>query len=103
MRQELKKIKEEILAELKKVENIDELDNLEVKFLGRRGQLTLLLKGIANLSPEEKKVIGRLANAAKEEIEKVLQEKKLFIKAKKFKNIAQEEWIDLTMPGEKFS
>ncbi|MFH0820062.1 MAG: phenylalanine--tRNA ligase subunit alpha [bacterium] len=103
MRQELKKIKEEILAQLKKVENIDELDNLEVKFLGRRGQLTLLLKGIANLSPEEKKVIGRLANAAKEEIEKALQEKKLFIKAKKFKNIAQEEWIDLTMPGEKFS
>lgn len=103
MRQELKKIKEEILAELKPVENIDELDNLEVKFLGRRGQLTLLLKGIANLSPEEKKVVGRLANAAKEEIEKALQEKKLFIKAKKFKNIAQEEWIDLTLPGEKFS
>lgn len=103
MRQELEKIKKEILSGLEKVENLDELNKLEIKFLGRRCQLTSLFKGIANLSPEEKKAVGRLANAAKEEIGKALQEKKTVIKAEKFKNIDQEEWIDLTMPGEKFS
>lgn len=103
MQEELKNLKEKILTETKKIKTLDDLKDLEIKYLGRRGQLTVFLKSIARLTDEEKKVVGKSANLIKKEIEEALRIKKFEIKAEKFKDITRNEWIDLTLPGERFS
>ncbi|MCK5211895.1 phenylalanine--tRNA ligase subunit alpha [Candidatus Parcubacteria bacterium] len=96
MKDEIIKIKEEILAELKKVKESEALGNLETKYLGRKGKLTVLLKQIAGLSDEEKKEIGRLANQTKKEMISKFKEIKSVISGK-----GEDTFVDVTLPGEK--
>lgn len=74
------------------------LRDLEIKYLGRKGELTNILRRIAGLSEEEKKTIGKLANEIKNEIE---------IKLIEIRNIIEggtkQEFIDVTLPGEKIN
>ncbi len=99
MKDKLKKIKELAVENLKSVNDLKTLDDLRVKFLGKKGELTQILKGMGSLSKEERPVIGQLANEVREEIEAKLEEtrKGLFSKAQEIKLKA--ETIDVTMPG----
>ena len=69
MQEELKKIKDKILAEIKDVQIETEFQKLEKKYLGRKGELTRLLKGVKDLAEEQRPVIGKLANEVKTELE----------------------------------
>jgi len=99
LEQKILNIKTQALEEIKKVLNEKELFNLRVKYLGRKSEFNNILKGLKNLSPEEKRKIGPLANAVKKEIEGELKSAEKIIKSKKFDH--QAEKIDITVPGNK--
>ena len=66
--QDAKKLQQEALAEIAKASTIEELENIRIAFLGRKGKLTEILKSLAHLSPAEKPKIGQLVNLIKRDI-----------------------------------
>ena len=81
--------------------NLKELDNVRVKFLGKKGEITSLLRGMSQLSAEDRPRIGKIVNEARAEIEKPLAEKNSELKAKEMQNKLAAEKIDVTLPGRK--
>jgi len=94
MEEKLKELKQQILAGLGKVNSADARRGLEIKYLGRKGELTKILRAVADLSATEKKTLGKLANDIKKEI----QEKFAEVKAALEKG-AKESFVDATLPG----
>lgn len=99
MREELAKIKEITKKAVGVCEEIKQLDELRVKVLGKKGELTSILKQMGKLSAEERPVIGQLANEVREEIEELLSNKLVELKAKQLEQQLKYEKIDVTMPG----
>lgn len=99
MQAQLNKILEEAKAQLQAAETLAQTDEIRVKVLGKKGQLTEILRGMGKLSPEERKETGQIANKVRAEIEKLLEEK--FEAVKKAAKEAQFklEKIDVTEPG----
>ncbi len=97
MQNKLLQLKNKILDELEKVKDSQGLADLELRYLGRRGELTQILRGIANLSDEDKRKIGKLANEIKVELRAKIQEIKDVIIEKS----ESDKSIDVTLPGEK--
>lgn len=93
----IQKIKSEILKELKTIKESQALADLEQKYLGRKGELTHFLRGLSNLSVEEKKTIGKLANDIKNEILEKISEIKAVIDGQP----ESKEAPDMTLPGTK--
>lgn len=79
-------------------QSLEELEQIRIQFLGKRGKFTLLLKEVTRLSPDEKPTFGRLANEVKLALEKSLEEKISQLKAG---GELDKEWIDSTIPGKK--
>ena len=102
MKEQLLKLKEAALEEIKAVSAIDELDSIKVKYSGKKGELTKLLKGMGKLSAEERPVMGKVANEVRELIETKINEKRTALKKIEQEAKLQSEVIDVTMPG-KFS
>jgi phenylalanyl-tRNA synthetase alpha chain len=97
MKTQLEKLKQEIIDNLNKVKSSDAFRDLEIKYLGRKGELTKILRGISELSAEEKKTLGKLANEVKLElVEKFKQAKNIIEGSSKNK-----KFIDISLPGEK--
>jgi phenylalanyl-tRNA synthetase alpha chain len=96
MKEKIEKLKNEILGSLAKVKEEKVLKDLEIKYLGRKGELTNILRGLKDLSEKEKKEVGQLANEIKKEIEDKFFEAKKFILG----NLKQ-AGADITLPGEK--
>ena len=99
MRETLEKIKAEAMAALESPSA--QIEELRIKYLGKKGELTAVLRGMGKLSAEERPVIGQLANDVRAEIEKkieeITQEKKAREKAEKL----DAEKLDVTIPGDK--
>ena len=100
MKEQLELIKQNALAALDAAQTPAALDELRVKWLGKKGELTAVLKMMGKLSPEERPVMGQLANAVRAEIEAKLEERKTAIDAAVLENKLAEEAIDVTIPGE---
>ena len=96
MKEKIEKLKNEILGSLAKVKEEKVLKDLEIKYLGRKGELTKILRSLKDLSEKEKKEIGQLANEIKKEIEDKFTEMKKIILGS-----AEKEQTDITLPGEK--
>ena len=99
MKEQLLKLKEAALEEIKAVSAIDELDSIKVKYSGKKGELTKLLKGMGKLSAEERPVMGKVANEVRELIETKINEKRTALKKIEQEAKLQSEVIDVTMPG----
>ena len=67
MKEQISKIKETSVEEIKKAEDLKELNDIRVKYLGKKGELTAVLRGMGGLSPEERPVIGSLVNEVRDE------------------------------------
>lgn len=94
MREDLNKIKQEILDELEKVKESEALKELEIKYLGRKGEFNRILSGLAALTGEEKRMVGMLANEIKKEITDKVGQVKNLLKAAG----AEAGFIDPTLP-----
>ena len=100
MKQQLEKIRQETLAALDAAADAQELEGLRVKYLGKKGELTAVLKMMGKLSPEERPVMGQVANAVRAEIEEKLELAKSAVAAKAMEAKLAAEDIDVTIPGE---
>jgi phenylalanyl-tRNA synthetase alpha chain len=75
VRDELKKIKEAAVQALEEAASMDYLNEQRVRFLGKKGELTTILKGMGKLSDEERPLMGQLANEVRDEINNLLDTK----------------------------
>lgn len=99
MKEKLQSIREEALQLVNEARDLEALNQLRVRFLGKKGEITAFLKGLAGLSPEERPVVGALTNELKNEIEALIEERMTVLeKDAKFARI-KEETIDITLPG----
>ena len=99
MQTKLNEILEEAKSQLEKAVDQAQLEEIRVKFLGKKGDLTQILRGMGSLSPEERKETGQKANSIRSQIEEMLEEK--FEAAKRAAKEAQFvlEKVDVTEPG----
>ena len=101
MKKQLEVIKTSVEAALGKAEGLQALEDIRIKYMGKKGELTAVLKGMGKLSPEERPVIGALANEIRQKLEKEIEEKKAAIEAKLESEKLKKEVIDITMPGKR--
>lgn len=91
----LEKIKEEILKNLKEIKDSTSLRDLEIKYMGRKGELTEVLRKLNEMTVEERKTIGKLANDLKVEMAERFRQAADALEGEK-----RHEFIDVTLPGE---
>lgn len=101
MQEKLIAIKENAFNELTNVNASSELEEIRVKYLGKKGELTTILRGMGSLSQEERPIVGKLVNVVKKEVEDKIEEISIGIKeAEKNAKLASEV-IDISLPGKK--
>ena len=101
MKAELEAIAKRALEELKGAQDLKVLDAVRVKYLGKKGELTAILKQMGKLSAEERPVIGQLANQVRADIEQMLEQTKTDLEAKALDLRLAGETLDVTLPGQK--
>ena len=101
MQEKLLAIKEAAFNEISTAENSTTLEEIRVKYLGKKGELTTILRGMGSLTPKERPVVGKLVNEAKNEVEAKLEEAVTKIKEKEKNAKLASEVIDISLPGKK--
>ena len=99
MKEQLERIEALAKQEMESCTDIKALDDLRVKYLGKKGELTAILKQMGMLSAEERPVIGQLANQVRADIEEALSTKLAALKANAQAEQLKSETIDITLPG----
>ena len=99
MEQELKALRETALQELAEVAGKEALNELKVKYLGKKGLLTGVLRGLGALSPEERPRAGQIVNEVRNEIEQIITDKLDAMKQAEVARKLASETIDITLPG----
>ena len=103
MKQQLELIRQQALDSLEAAQTPAELEELRVKWLGKKGELTAVLKMMGKLSAEERPIMGQMANSVRAEIEAKLDTRKADINAAVLEQKLAAEAIDVTIPGETVS
>lgn len=101
MKEEIAKIKENSLKEISESKDLKTLGDLKVKYLGKKGELTQVLKQMGKLSPEERPIIGSLVNQVRDELNKLVEEKEEELKKIALEEKLKTEEIDITLPSQK--
>lgn len=99
MKEKLELIKNNALEQIEKVVSKEELEEIRIKFLGKKGELTQILRGMGGLSKEERPLVGKIANEVREAIEEVLDKAVESVKNKEKEERLKNEVIDISMPG----
>ena len=99
MEQELQRIKEVALAAIKSANDAQALQDVRVKYLGKKGEVTALLKGLGKLSPEERPKMGALVNEVRQALEAELDALKASMETAALNARLEEEKIYITLPG----
>lgn len=101
MEEKINQIKEKAEKEISSISDIHDLNEVRVKILGKKGELTEILRGMGSLSPEERPVIGSLVNKVRDEIEGLISLKETELKNKELQEKLESEKIDVTLPAKK--
>ena len=101
MKEKLENIRNNAKERLEKIKNLQELNDLKVKMLGKKGELTEILRGMKDLSQEERPVIGNLVNKVRDEIDTAIKVAEENIKERELNKKLEEEKVDVTLPGSK--
>ena len=101
MQEKLKAIESEALEQLNLAKSLAEVDNIRVKYLGKKGLLTDILKGMKDVSPEERPIVGQIVNKVKDRITEELDKAMEAMKVKEHEAKLASEFIDITLPGRK--
>lgn len=101
MEEKIEQIKIRSIEEIKDSKDLKNLEELRVKYLGKKGELTAVLRGMKDLSAEERPIIGNLVNEVKAQIENLIQEKESIFKKEELNKKLDSEKIDITLPGSK--
>ena len=103
MKEQLEQIKLQAMADLENAATPAALEELRVKLLGKKGELTAVLKQMGKLSPEERPIMGQVANSVRSAIEQKLEQRKAEIDAAVLEAKLAAEAIDVTIPGNPIS
>ena len=98
MQQDIEKIEKDCIVQIKQVNSPEELENIRINYLGKKGVLTCLLSNLKNLSLEEKKLAGSQLNKLKTLINQKIQDKKEILELELLNKKLEQERIDLTLP-----
>lgn len=101
MKEQLSNIRQKAQEEIKSAADIKTVDDLKVRLLGKKGELTAILKQMGKLSAEERPVIGQLANEVRQCIENDIARKKEQLKSLETERRLKKEALDVTLPGKK--
>ncbi|HIC99923.1 MAG TPA: phenylalanine--tRNA ligase subunit alpha [Piscirickettsiaceae bacterium] len=99
MQETLSKLVEEARDALSKIESLADLDQLRVRFLGKKGAFTALMKQLGNMSPEQRPKAGQVINEAKQTVQALINEKKAALEAAALAAKLAAEAVDVTLPG----
>lgn len=97
-----KSVKEETdaaTAALNASETVDEVEKLRVKYLGKKGTISLVMRSVGKLPAEDRPVLGTIVNKSKEELSNLIEQRKEAIEDRLLEEQEEREWIDVTMPG----
>ena len=103
MKDKLQAIREEALKQIRESNRLDKLNEVRVSFLGKKGELTAVLKGMKNVDPKERPFIGQMVNETREAIEEFLEETKKKLEEKAREEKMKQEVIDVTLPAKKIN
>ena len=101
MKERLEAIRERALAQINETDSLDKLNDIRVAFLGKKGELTEVLKGMKEVAPEERPKVGQIVNETRQAIEEVLDKAKTELAAKKRELQLKSEVIDVTLPSKR--
>ena len=101
MKEKIATIKANSIKEISSCENLKELSDLKVKYLGKKGELTAILRGMGALQPEERPIIGELVNQVRDELELNIQKREKELKRREMEKRLESENIDVTEPSKK--
>ncbi len=101
MRDKLENIKNQAKQKIEEVKDLQALNDVRAKILGKKGELTEILRGMKELSAEERPVIGSLVNNVRNEIEETIKKAEELLKQKELERKLEEEKIDITLPSSK--
>ena len=101
MKEKLQSIKEEALKAIEQADLPEKLNDVRVKYLGKKGELTAVLKGMKDVAPEDRPKVGQMVNETREAIEKVMEERKVKRERAIREEQMKKEVIDVTLPSKK--
>ncbi len=101
MKEQISKIKESAIKEIEECKNLQELNDLRVKYLGKKGEFTAILKGMKDLTAEERPVMGALVNTVRDELENAIKTSEETLKEQALNEKLEKEKIDITLPSVK--
>ena len=99
MKEQLEQIKAKALADLAAAADMSALDAVRVRVLGKKGELTAVLKQMGKLSAEERPVMGQMANAVRAKLEEALEKRRAALDAAALESKLEAEAVDVTIPG----
>ena len=100
MKEQLELIRQQAITALKESDTPAQLEEIRVKLLGKKGELTAVLKQMGKLSPEERPIMGQIANSVRAEIEEALEKRRTDINAAILEARLLNEAVDVTIPGD---
>lgn len=103
MKEKLEALRQEAIAQLNDVADVQTLNDLRVKYLGKKGALTEILRGMGALSAEERPLIGQVANDVRGAIEGLIESKQQAFQKAETEQRLQAEKVDVTLPGRKMT
>ena len=101
MKEQIEQIKVTSIEEVKNAKDLKTLNDLKVKYLGKKGELTQVLRGMGAISPEERPVIGGLVNAVRDELNGLFDSKEKELQEAELAKKLEAEKIDVTLPASK--
>ncbi len=99
MNNQLNQIRERVLAELAEIREAQPLEQLRVSVLGKKGELTGILRGMGKLPPEERPIVGQLVNEVRAELEAAIEKRSAEIALREKEARLKAEALDVTLPG----
>lgn len=99
MGDKIQEMTEAVKKKLGEIKTLQELQDLKVKYLGKKGEVTSMLKGLGGMAPEERPIFGQKVNKLREELENLIERHETQVKEKMLEQRLQKEKIDVTMPG----
>jgi phenylalanyl-tRNA synthetase alpha chain len=99
MEQQLRELRQAAVAELPQAASVDALNDLRVKYLGKKGSLTAILRGVGSLGPEDRPRVGQLVNELRAELEELIEKKAEELKQVELANKIAAARLDVTLPG----
>jgi len=103
MNDKLREIKEKAIARIAESEDLNKLNDARVEFLGKKGELSQMLKMMKDLTEEERPKFGQLVNETRQAIEELLEETKKKLENKELSMKLEKEVIDVTLPAKKIN